>query len=107
MGAACASGPQFENDPELCALPSLPGPYEVTVVQTAAGTGNRLTPVAPLLLEPGAGPKLGKASVVVDSSVRYQSFLGFGGSFTEASAEIWRKLSPAKQDRLIDAYFRE
>ena len=31
--------------------------------------------------------------------------LGFGGAFTQASAEVWQQLSHELQQQVIDAYF--
>ena len=36
---------------------------------------------------------------------KYQTITGFGGSFTESSAYLLSKLSPAKRKEVIDAYF--
>jgi glucosylceramidase len=36
---------------------------------------------------------------------KYQTITGFGGSFTESSAHLLSKLSPAKRKEVIDAYF--
>ncbi len=36
---------------------------------------------------------------------RYQSIIGFGGSFTEASAHLLNEISPANRQKIIEAYF--
>jgi glucosylceramidase len=36
---------------------------------------------------------------------KYQTITGFGGTFTESSAHLLSKLSPAKRKEVIDAYF--
>jgi len=38
---------------------------------------------------------------------KYQTILGFGGSFTEASAYLLNKMSPAKRALILEAYFGE
>lgn len=38
---------------------------------------------------------------------RFQTITGFGGSFTEASASLLNKLSPANRNRILQAYFGE
>lgn len=43
--------------------------------------------------------------VFVDPTLQRQTMLGIGGAFTDASAEVFYKLSPAKQDEFIKAYF--
>jgi glucosylceramidase len=39
--------------------------------------------------------------------VRYQTFQGFGGAFTEATGDTYLKLSPAAQNECMQAYFGE
>src|ERR1700745_737385 len=43
--------------------------------------------------------------VFVDPTKRSQTILGIGGALTDASAETFAKLPPAKQRELMDAYF--
>jgi glucosylceramidase len=38
---------------------------------------------------------------------RFQTMTGFGGSFTEASASLLNRMSPAKRKQIIDAYFAD
>ncbi|RYG68933.1 hypothetical protein EON64_03985, partial [archaeon] len=45
--------------------------------------------------------------VFVDSTLRYQKLLGFGGAFTEASAHNFYKLSKPQQERFLALYFSE
>ncbi len=45
--------------------------------------------------------------VKVYPGIRGQEFLGFGGAMTEASAYVWSRMSPEKQDRLMQLYFGE
>jgi len=44
-------------------------------------------------------------SVWVDASRCFQTLEGFGGAFTEAAAVTWLKLSGAKREALLHAYF--
>lgn len=46
-------------------------------------------------------------SIVLKPDEQYQSILGFGGAFTEASAYLLNQLSPANRQLIIDAYFSE
>jgi glucosylceramidase len=41
----------------------------------------------------------------VNSSKRFQEILGIGGAITDASAEVFARLSPARQDELVKAYY--
>jgi len=79
---------------------------EVTVVRTAKRTGERLSVLEPLKMEPGV-PTKGEPAVVLDSNVRYQTFLGFGGSFTESSADVFKQMGEESQAQIIEAYFSE
>lgn len=78
----------------------------VHVVRTAKATGERLTPLPPLRLAPGGAPS-GQPGVVLDADTRFQRFLGFGGSFTESSAELLQQMGPAQQEQILEAYFSE
>ena len=37
--------------------------------------------------------------------VKYQTFRGFGGAFTEAAAHVYAKMSREKQKSIIEAYY--
>jgi len=50
-------------------------------------------------------PKETDASIVVDPSKTFQTFLGIGAALTDASAETYYKLSKENQDRFMEAYF--
>jgi len=43
--------------------------------------------------------------VFVNPDKKFQTFLGIGGAITDASAEVFAKLSPAKQLEFINAYY--
>ena len=45
------------------------------------------------------------ASIVVDPSKQFQTFLGIGAALTDASAETFYKLPKEKQDTFMEAYF--
>lgn len=44
-------------------------------------------------------------SITVDAAKQYQTFLGIGGAITDASAEVFAKLSPKKQQEFLTAYY--
>lgn len=46
-------------------------------------------------------------TVVVNPEVQFQQILGFGGSFTEASASLLNRISKANRKKILDAYFGE
>ena len=43
--------------------------------------------------------------IEVDASKTFQTFLGIGGAITDASAEVFAKLSPEKQQEFLTAYY--
>jgi glucosylceramidase len=45
------------------------------------------------------------SSIVLDANKKFQTILGFGGAFTEASAVTFYKLSPQKRQKIIEVYF--
>ncbi|KAF5071463.1 Glycosyl hydrolase family 30 TIM-barrel domain protein [anaerobic digester metagenome] len=73
---------------------------EVEVFETSAN-GNQLT----RLIE------FEESEVMVDISIlpdqEYQSIVGFGGSFTEASAYLLNQVSKEKRNKILEAYFGE
>lgn len=67
-------------------------------------------PSLPLLLAQAPMPVRTRDStepfvVRVDPQRNYQEIIGFGGAFTQASAEVWQSLSPSLQAEVIGAYF--
>jgi glucosylceramidase len=77
----------------------------VSIVTTASSTDLRLSPTAKLAFVEKRQPTEGEISVFVNPSKVFQTFLGIGGAFTDASAEVFAKLPKQKQQELIDAYF--
>ncbi len=49
----------------------------------------------------------GMQSVMVYPELRYQTFLGFGGAFTEASGYAFSKLTEGNKDKALELYFGE
>ncbi len=77
----------------------------VTVYSTADSTNLRLSKTDTLKFTEKRQPTEGEISIFVNPNKQFQTFLGIGGSFTDASAETFAKLSKAKQRELLDAYF--
>lgn len=44
-------------------------------------------------------------SIIVNTEKTDQTFIGIGGAITDASAEVFAKLSPKKQQEFLDAYY--
>lgn len=77
-------------------------PVSIQVFRTARNTPDRLTEKEPLTFQP---LKTGFPGVLVDSGHRFQTIEGFGGSFTEAAADTFYKLSPEIRAEILKAYF--
>ncbi|MDX2418932.1 MAG: glycoside hydrolase family 30 protein [Xanthomonadales bacterium] len=65
----------------------------------------RLAPAGSFNFSPGAQPTESEVSVFVNPARRFQTFLGIGGSLTDASAEVFAKLPQDKQAELLRAYY--
>ena len=76
----------------------------IQIFRTAKSTSERLTPLPAQTVVPWAAATSAQ-SVVVDASVIYQEFIGIGGAFTESAATTLQKMSPAKQEEILQAYF--
>ena len=46
-------------------------------------------------------------SIQVNPNHKFQTIIGFGGSFTEASAYLLNNISAANRKKILDAYFSE
>jgi glucosylceramidase len=78
---------------------------EIVVHTTADKTNYRLTTTDKLTFTPMGQPLESQICVFVDPAKRSQTILGIGGALTDASAETFAKLPPAKQREILDAYF--
>lgn len=77
----------------------------ITVYTTADNTKLRLTPTDNLKFSPSKQPVETEISVFVEPTKRFQTFMGIGGAITDASAEIFAKLSKEKQTEFLNAYY--
>jgi glucosylceramidase len=55
--------------------------------------------------EKGSQPVETQISIFVEPAKSFQTFLGIGGAITDASAEVFSKLSKQKQKDFLDAYY--
>lgn len=78
---------------------------QVTVYTTAADTDMRLTKTGTATFSAAKQPLETEISVFVEPTKTFQSVLGMGGAITDASAEVFARLSPAKQKEFLAAYF--
>lgn len=79
----------------------------IRVVCTAANTSLRLTETETLQFTKAAQPLETEIAIFVNPTKKFQSFLGIGGAITDASAEVFSKLTEPVQSQFMDAYFGE
>ncbi|HMD67411.1 MAG TPA: hypothetical protein VKF42_00940, partial [Chitinivibrionales bacterium] len=95
------------------AIPSLAGTYDIKlkrtvasgqaqVIQTAQAT-DFLSSKPALTFATDDGSAI--ATVTVDTTLKYQSILGFGGAFTEAATYNLSKIGAQKRSQILNAYF--
>jgi glucosylceramidase len=77
----------------------------VTVYTTADNSSYRITQTDQLNWIDLKQPLETQVAVFVDPNKTYQTFLGIGGAFTDASAETFYKLPVSKQQEFLKAYF--
>jgi glucosylceramidase len=78
---------------------------KIAVYTTANDTKLRLTPTDNLLFTAASQAIETEISIFVEPSKTFQTFMGIGGAITDASAEIYAKLSKEKQQEFINAYY--
>ena len=72
----------------------------VSVYETAAA-GNKLAKITEFVKADSL------LTINLDTNQKFQTITGFGGSFTEASAFLLKRLSNEKRKKVLDAYFSE
>ena len=77
----------------------------IIVYTTAENTKLRLTPNDKLFFSPSSQPLETETFIFVEPSKKFQTFMGIGGAITDASAEIFAKLSKEKQTEFLNAYY--
>jgi glucosylceramidase len=78
---------------------------KIAVYTTAEGTKLRLSPTDNLVFSPASQVVETEISVFVEPTKTFQTYMGIGGAITDASAEIYAKLSKEKQQELLNAYY--
>lgn len=74
--------------------------FDLTVYQTSA-SGDQLQLKSAFTFDENDSA----ISIVIDPEQKFQSIIGFGGSFTESSAHLLMGLSKEKRQEVIQAYF--
>jgi glucosylceramidase len=77
----------------------------VAVYTSADSTNFRLTKTDELQFKELRQPLETQICVFVNPDKTYQTFVGIGGAITDASAEVFAKLTPEKQQEFLNAYF--
>jgi glucosylceramidase len=77
----------------------------VTVYTSAENTSLKLAKTDSLKFSDLKQPLETQICVFVNPAKTFQTFLGIGGAITDASAEVFAKLPPAKQQELLNAYY--
>ena len=85
-------------------------PFSVTgktvmVYSSADSTNLRITNTDNLKFSVLKQPLETQTCVFVDPNKTFQTFLGIGGAITDASAEVFAKLSKEKQQEFLNAYY--
>ncbi|QSB26837.1 glycoside hydrolase family 30 protein [Flavobacterium sp. CLA17] len=78
---------------------------KIEVYTTAENTSLRLSLSGNFILNPTSQQTKSIHSIAIDSKKTDQAFLGIGGAITDASAEVFAKLSPKKQQEFLTAYY--
>jgi glucosylceramidase len=81
------------------------GRKSLIVYTTADSTNFRLTKTLVAEFKPASQPQESEISVFVNPGKTFQKFIGIGGAATDASAEVYAKLSKEKQKEFMTAYF--
>lgn len=77
----------------------------IEVYTTAKETDLRLTRTENKNFKKRIQPLETEISIFVNPKKSFQTFLGIGGAITDASAEVFSKLTKNTQDKLLNAYF--
>ena len=110
LSFGCKNVPKEKTEPTINDLSQKESTFSsvsAEVYRTAEGTQDRLTKVGNISFEEFSQPLETQPCVFIDPSNTFQTFLGVGGAFTDASAEVFAKLSEDKQQELLNAYFGE
>lgn len=77
----------------------------LSVYTTAKDSDKRLSLGETLTLKPSQQPPETDIAIFVNPDKRYQTLLGIGGAITDSSAEVFAKLSNAKKEEFLTAYY--
>lgn len=86
-------------------MPNHSIPTHAVVFRTAKATADRLSFKDPILFKSNHQIDANFPSITIDDSRTYQVIEGFGGSFTDASAETYFRLPGEQQKKILTDYF--
>jgi len=89
----------------LCTTCAIGSAAAATIFTTAKDTDLRLAADGEVSFKKGSQPTENEISVFVNPKVHFQTMLGFGGAITDASSEVFAKLSPEVQEEFLKAYY--
>ena len=79
--------------------------HPIKVYTSANNTQLRITQVKDVLFTSLKQPLETQSCLFVYPTKKNQTFIGIGGAITDASAEVFAKLSASKQQEFLDAYY--
>ncbi len=79
----------------------------ITVYTTAESTDSRFEKTESISFKELRQPLETQVCIFVEPDRTFQTFLGIGGAITDASAEVYARLSPAKQLEFLESYFNK
>ena len=82
-------------------------PHSISVVRTALGSGQRLSPGVNLTFSSSSASSSSNISITVDSTRTFQTIFGFGGALTESAIHVYGQLSGDSQFQLLTDLFGE
>ncbi len=78
----------------------------ITVYSTIKDSDQKLSKTAEnIAFSEAVQPKEYEISIFVNPNKKFQTVIGVGGAITDASAEVFAKLSEDKQEELLNAYY--
>ncbi len=89
----------------LCLTCVIGSAAAATIFTTAKDTELRLAPGGEVSFKKGSQPTENEISIFVNPKIHFQTMLGFGGAITDASSEVFAKLSPEVQEEFLKAYY--
>jgi glucosylceramidase len=76
-----------------------------TIYTTADSSNLRLSKTDNLIFKNAVQPLEWEVSVFVNPNISFQSFIGIGGAITDASAEVFAKMSNENKQEFLNAYY--